>query len=136
MKTKFNQYPTYAKAIILLYVVNIIIIAGYRLVDIFNNGIVVEGTSAFQDIFSLIMNIASPIAIILLFIDTKKGLWVVLGAIMALFIYDAFILFSILGSRHASEFYFYEIAFSVFVFFTFPIVRYLAKTKQSPQEYA
>ena len=138
MKAKFRQYPAYAKAIILLYAVNIAIIAGYRLAGMFENGIVVEGTSNFLDIFSLLMNIASPIAIFLLFSDTKKGLWIVFGAIMALFIYDALILFSILGARYASAFYYYEIIFSVFVLFTFPIIRYLAKVKlrSGEKEYA
>jgi len=136
MKTKFKHYPIYAKAIILIYAVNITLIASYRFLDIFNNGIVVEGTAAVLDFFSLFMNIAAPIAIYLLFANTKTGLWIVLGAIMALFIYDAFILFSILGSRLAPEFYFYEIAFSVFVFFTVPIVRYMAKPKQPAREYA
>ena len=136
MKTKLNHYPTYAKAIILIYTVNIAFIASYRLIDIFNNGIQAEGTAAVLDFFSLFMNIAAPVAIYLLFANTKTGLWIVLGSIMALFIYDAFILFSILGSRYAPEFYFYEIAFSVFVFFTVPIVRYLAKTKQPVKEYA
>jgi hypothetical protein len=136
MKTKFKHYPVYAKAIILLYAANIAFIASYRLVDIFNSGIVVEGTAAVLDFFSLFMNIAAPVAIYLLFANTKTGLWIVLGAIMALFIYDAFILFSILGSRLTPEFYFYEIAFSVFVFFTVPIVRYMAKPKQPAREYA
>jgi len=136
MKTKFKHYPIYAKVIILLYAINIAFIASYRLIDIFNNGIVVDGTAAVLDFFSLFMNIAAPIAIYLLFANTKPGLWIVLGSIMALFIYDAFVLFSILGSRYAPEFYFYEIAFSVFVFFTVPIVRYLAKPKQPVREYA
>lgn len=136
MKTKFKHYPVYAKVIILLYAANIAFIASYRLVDIFNHGIVVEGTAAVLDFFSLFMNIAAPVAIYLLFANTKTGLWIVLGSIMALFIYDAFILFSILGSRLTPEFYFYEIAFSVFVFFTVPIVRYMAKPKQPAREYA
>lgn len=136
MKTKFKHYPTYAKAIILTYAANIAFIASYRLIDIFNNGVQIEGTAAVLDFFSLFMNIATPIAIYLLFANTKTGLWIVLGSIMALFIYDAFILFSILGSRHAPEFYYYEIAFSVFVFFTAPIVQFMVKPKQPVREYA
>ena len=137
MKATFRQYPTYAKAILLVYAANIAIISIYRLVGMFTNGIV-EGTSAFLDIFSLFMNIASPIAIYLLFADTKKGLWLVFGAIMALFVYDALVLFSILGSRYTSGFYYYEIAFSVFVLFSFPILRYLVKVrnKSGATEYA
>ncbi|MGB3585408.1 MAG: hypothetical protein WBA23_02655 [Tunicatimonas sp.] len=136
MKAKFSHYPIYAKILILIYAVNITFIASYRLIDIFNNGVVLEGTAAVLDFFSLFMNIAAPVAIYLLFANTKLGLWIILGSIMALFIYDAFVLFSILGSRYTPEFYFYEIAFSVFVFFTVPIVQFMTKTKQPSREYA
>ncbi len=136
MKAKFSHYPIYAKILILIYAVNITFIASYRLIDIFNNGVVLEGTAAVLDFFSLFMNIAAPVAIYLLFANTKLGLWIILGSIMALFIYDAFVLFSILGSRYMPEFYFYEIAFSVFVFFTVPIVQFMTKTKQPSREYA
>lgn len=136
MKAKFSHYPIYAKILILIYAVNITFIASYRLIDIFNNGVVLEGTAAVLNFFSLFMNIAAPVAIYLLFANTKLGLWIILGSIMALFIYDAFVLFSILGSRYMPEFYFYEIAFSVFVFFTVPIVQFMTKTKQPSREYA
>lgn len=136
MKTKFNHYPTYAKAIIGIYIVNLVVIAGYRLVGMFEDGIIAEDTFSFLDIFSLFMNIATPVAIFLLLQDTKRGLWIVLGAIMALFIYDALIISSILGARYASAFYYYEIIFCVFLFFTFPIVRYLAKSGNKVKEAA
>lgn len=138
MRTTFKQYPAYAKVIILVYAINIAIIAGYRLVGMFRSGVVVEGTSDFLNIFSLVMNIAAPAAIYLLIADTKRGLWLVFGAIMALFIYDALILFSFLGARYASAFYYYEIIFSIFVLFSFPIIRYLVKTrnKSGVTEYA
>ena len=52
MKTKFRQYPTYAKAIILRYVINIAIIAGYRLAGMIDNGVTTPGTPNMLNVFS------------------------------------------------------------------------------------
>lgn len=122
---KFKDYPRYARIFMVVYAINFLIITGYNLVHLFSNGFLSREIPAIIDIYYDLLIVLLPIAIFLLFTKPKAGLWMSGILMMLTFISDALVRFILEDESYFTGFYYYKLVFSMFVFFSFPVLRYL-----------
>ena len=126
---KFKDYPRYAQIIMAVYAINFAIITVYNLVHLISNGFFSRGIPTVIDIYYDLLIILLPIAIFLLFTKPKVGLWMSGILMMLTFIFDALVRFILEDESYFTGFYYYKLVFSMFVFFSFPVMRYLTNPR-------